>query len=72
MKKIILIFNFENFKHCSDLSMVMILDKLLDQLPTPTERLSYKQKLTPHYATMAEKTYDILEFFSEHIANEEA
>jgi hypothetical protein len=43
------------------------LGQLLDQLPTPSERLQYKHKMTSHYAIMAEKTFDIFEFFPEQI-----
>lgn len=43
------------------------LGQLLDQLPTPSERLKYKHKMTLHYATIVEKTFDIFEFFPEQI-----
>src|SRR5688572_24733207 len=43
------------------------LGQLLDQLSTPSERLRYKHKMTLHYATIAEKTFDIFEFFPEQI-----
>ena len=38
------------------------LGQLLDQLSTPGERLKYKRKMTLHYATIVEKTFDIFEF----------
>jgi hypothetical protein len=43
------------------------LGQLLDQLPTPSERLKYKHKMSLHYATIVEKTFDIFEFFPEQI-----
>ena len=43
------------------------LGQLLDQLSTPSERLKYKHKMSLHYATIVEKTYDIFEFFPEQI-----
>lgn len=43
------------------------LGQLLDQLATPSERLRYKHKMSLHYATIAEKTFDIFEFFPEQI-----
>ena len=43
------------------------LGQLLDQLSTPSERLKYKYKMSLHYATIVEKTYDIFEFFPEQI-----
>ena len=43
------------------------LGQLLDQLPTPGERLKYKHKMTLHYATIVEKTFDIFEFSPEQI-----
>ncbi|GET53748.1 hypothetical protein GLOIN_2v1884596 [Rhizophagus irregularis DAOM 181602=DAOM 197198] len=43
------------------------LGQLLDQLPTPSKRLKYKHKMSLHYATIIEKTFDIFEFFPEQI-----
>ena len=43
------------------------LEQLLDQLSTPSERLKYKHKMSLHYATIVEKTFDIFEFFPEQI-----
>ena len=43
------------------------LGQLLDQLSTPSERLKYKHKMSLHYATIVEKTFDIFEFFPEQI-----
>ncbi|CAB5217570.1 unnamed protein product [Rhizophagus irregularis] len=43
------------------------LGQLLDQLPTSSERLKYKHKMSLHYATIVEKTFDIFEFFPEQI-----
>jgi hypothetical protein len=53
----------------SKLAMInsFYLGQLLDQLSTPSERLKYKQKMTLHYATIVEKTFDIFEFFPEQI-----
>src|SRR3990170_289051 len=48
-----------------DIQLAMVnsfyLGQLLDQLPTPSERLKYKHKMTLHYATIVEKTFDIFE-----------
>src|SRR5436305_9590240 len=38
------------------------LGKLLDDLTTPNERLAYKKKMTLHYATIAERTFDLFEY----------
>jgi hypothetical protein len=35
--------------------------KLLDELSTSSERFQYKKKLTAHYATIAERTFNIFE-----------
>jgi hypothetical protein len=43
------------------------LGQLLDQVSTPSERLRYKHKMTSHYATIVEKTFDIFEFSPEQI-----
>lgn len=43
------------------------LGQLLDHLSTPSERLKYKHKMSLHYATIVEKTYDIFEFSPEQI-----
>jgi hypothetical protein len=54
-----------------DVTLAMInsfyLGQLLDHLSTPSERLRYKRKMTLHYATIVEKTFDIFEFFPEQI-----
>jgi hypothetical protein len=38
------------------------LGKLLDDLSTPNERLVYKKKMTLHYATIVERTFDLFEY----------
>ena len=43
------------------------LGQLLDQIPTPGERIKYKHKMSLHYATIVEKTFDIFEFYPEQI-----
>ena len=37
------------------------LGQLLNQLQTPGARIAYKKKMTVHYATMVENTFDIFE-----------
>ena len=43
------------------------LGKLLANMDTTKEQFQYKQELTTHYATIAEYTYDIFEFYPEQL-----
>jgi hypothetical protein len=43
------------------------LGKLLDELLTPNERLTYKKKMTLHYATIVERTFDLFEYCPEQL-----
>ena len=43
------------------------LGMLLDQLSSPRERIKYKNKLSAHYATMVERTFDLFEYWPERI-----
>ena len=43
--------------------------QLLDILESPSERYNYKRKLTLHYATIVERTFDIFEYYPTQIMN---
>src|SRR5437868_7513774 len=43
------------------------LGKLLDELLTPNEQLTYKKKMTLHYATIVERTFDLFEYCPEQL-----
>jgi hypothetical protein len=49
----------------SSLVNAFYMGQLLDQIVEASERLRYKKKMTSHYAIMAEKTYDLFEFYPE-------
>jgi hypothetical protein len=38
------------------------LGELLDQIPNLGERCKYKRRISQHYATMVERTFDIFEY----------
>jgi hypothetical protein len=44
-----------------------LLGKLLSEIETSAEQFQYKRRMTPHYVTITDRTYDLFEYLPAHI-----